>query len=188
MNKKSPGFSLPIAIVALLVIGALGFIGWRLYDANRSNQHPQSEVTANQQQVGPNEGYVVIKEWGVRFKPANGVGTVIYGALPAATVPYATEELALPDGSIKIVISTKELAERGSDCGVEKNTTTPWTIYRSPQPLNVAQGVTLGKVGDYYYYYFGAQAACVDRQEDLELNTKTSTLLLSSIKTLELAK
>lgn len=186
MYRIAKGFSLPLVITALLVLGVLIVGGLRWYDV--SKQHPESQNQTSSTQADTNKGYIVIKEWGVRFKPVESLGTVLYASWPTSAIPYGAGEFSLPEGSLKITVSTEELAALSEDCSVNRGTSAPWTIYRSPQPINAAPTVSLGKIGDNYYYYFGAQAACVHDSADYELNTKTSLQLLESIKTLEVVK
>lgn len=185
MQTSSKGFSLPLLIAIIATFGVVGFITWRIFASQQPNQ--TGTASQNQQQAAnPNEGYVVIEEWGVRFKPVEGVGTVIHKAWPTQAMP-GVGGAKLPDGSVRIVVSTQELADLSEDCNVNENSTAVWELYRTPKSLDLPQAVIIGKIGDSYYYYFGAQAACVTNRTDLDLNSTTSGKLRESLKTLEAA-
>lgn len=185
MSIRTAGFSPIILIMAIVATCVVGFITWRIFDVRwQTGQASTANQPGQQQVTDPNAGFVVINEWGVRFKPVEGAGTVIHKAWPTQTVT-GVEGVKLPEGSVKIVLSTQELADRSNDCNVNHNSTAVWEMYRTSQSLGLAQTVTIGKIGDYYYYYFGAQAACVTNPADYDLNSTTSGKLRESLKTLE---
>ncbi|HVI69012.1 MAG TPA: hypothetical protein VM581_00990 [Magnetospirillaceae bacterium] len=192
--RSTQGFSLPLVVVIVGVIGVLGFIGWRMFSSGEDNKkntatQPQNGQQSLAQTVDPNKGYFVIKEWGVRFKPVNDIGTIIYKAWPVSGIPAGDGSgISLPEGSVKIMLSTHELVALSTDCDVNQDATGVWELFRSPQSLNLSDNLSLGKVGDYYYYYFHSQAACVVNEADYPANSKVSSQLFDSFKTLELAK
>jgi hypothetical protein len=194
MPSKQQGFSALLVIIIFCGLAAVGFVGYRVWEANqpKSQGNQNSNITQtqpeNQHTTDSNHGYVVIKEWGVRFKPADGVGTPIYGAWPAGKMPPQMGLPEVPEGDVGIVLSTQELMNVGADCNTNHDSIAVWRLYRFKQQLHVDESVVLGKIGDYYYYYFSAQAACVTNPQDDELNLKSSKLLRESFKNLEVVQ
>src|SRR5262245_46454657 len=87
--KRAPrqaGFSAVIAIAVVLVVAGLGFAAWRISQTPDKKTTNNSPVTSPKQtqktkSSDPSEGgkYLVIKEWGVRFKlPAALQGDISY--------------------------------------------------------------------------------------------------------------
>ena len=100
-TTREKGFSIVLTIVIVAVILTVGLIVWRLVDSGKTSG-TKSANTGRQQaepqyQADQNEGYVVIKEWGVRFKPVVGLKDVHYfnpSGLTADQLTFTTKELA----------------------------------------------------------------------------------------------
>lgn len=115
--------------------------------------------------------YVVIKEWGVRLKPAQGVGTLQY-------------RLSKGGENDAAYFSTTELANANSRCGVEADKTSTAVITRKKDGNGT--GKRYGPINGYYFYSRASDAACTDPPYDLE--QKTANLILQSFDSLEAAK
>lgn len=197
-EDKQRGFGAALVLVVAAVIVVAGFIAWNIYSGNKSSfskptqtggQTQTSTASANSSPqttqpvlADPNAGYVVIREWGVRFKPVDGLKDVVYAVDPN-----------FHSGNLEYVkFSTKALAQFGVSCSEKEKGTSPLgglmrakskqdfdsTIYTNPQPI-----------GGYYYQYVTPQAACGDSKAANDLETQTlNSFFKPSIKTLEAAQ
>ncbi|HXH26673.1 MAG TPA: hypothetical protein VNG90_02170 [Candidatus Acidoferrum sp.] len=180
-NKTQSGFGVVEIIIAVLVVAALAYGGYRLYGhfskpAATSNTN-SSQVTTTP--TDPNAGYVVIKEWGVRFKPVSGLGELKYALRNSdSTVVFSTQQLIAADAHCD--------AQNSSYSGIGSITR---TTTGSAAPFG---GTLLTTVNGYDYYYEGAgQASCITDPNNLAGKTllqTTDTEFSDSIKSLEAAK
>lgn len=102
-ESNQSGFNAILVLVSVAVLTILGTIGWSVYSkktqmnsqaqmvsqaqgvkapTNSQSAVQQATVTSDgkaqtQSQEDPNVGYVVIKEWGVRFKVVEGLEDLI---------------------------------------------------------------------------------------------------------------
>ena len=114
-----------LALLVLILIGGAGFGGWKYWQTQKTNTT----------QKDPTEGgkYLVIKEWGVRFRlPEDLRGTISYKAVSA---DYPSFQL----------ISN----------GVDLDSCAPLSISRLQKG-----GVSHKKIGDSYYEFINGAHAC----------------------------
>lgn len=148
--KKQYGFAHAFLIVGLVValIGALGFIFWQ----NFINKEPAKTETVtitkpakddSEVKVDSNKGYLVLKDWEVRFKESS------------QPVEYRSKE----NGTYLFTTSKwKSLADACMNKGVELGRSTTEQSKGTEQvPLNDGE-----KVGDYYYYQQSSLGTCSD--------------------------
>jgi hypothetical protein len=183
VNKKENGLAALNLVIIVAIVGIIGFVAWRVIDSHK--QAPAANVsTSTSQSTTPpdqNNGYQIIKEWGVRFKPAEGLTDLEYKIGPMKET-----------GEIIAAFSTKALSKYGTSCSAALNGHYPLGIIKrfgSPNDQTNANPTTK-HIGSFYYTYVSSQAACVDAPNaDAEaLQTKTLGLFKSSIATLEAAK
>ncbi|HSX27961.1 MAG TPA: hypothetical protein VLF60_00750 [Candidatus Saccharimonadales bacterium] len=124
--------------------------------------------------------YVTIKEWGVRFKPASGLGSVQYKAINGQNVlGFTTNQLAALDPGCALT------GEPGS-------APLGW-LERSATPLQAADGTprsALKTLGGYSYYFTGPQATCLsteatDTPQNEQLTGQQALLLAQSLDSIE---
>jgi hypothetical protein len=197
-ENRQQGFGAALVLVVVATIVVAGLIGWNVYSnkkssvsnpAQTSGQTSMNPATTNPQttqpaQVDANAEYVVIKEWGVRFKTVDGLKDVVYAVDPS-----------FHSGNLEYIkFSTKALAQFGVSCS-EKGIAPLGGLMRSKirQDFDQAFPGHPQMIDDYYYEYSGAQSACSDIGASNEkvvddLQTKTNSLFRPSIKTLEAAK
>lgn len=183
MPKQSRGFSLPLLVTAMFVVLVGGFIAWRLFAPKTSSQiaPPQAKPSNSQAQTtsDPNAGYVVLKEWGVRFKPASNLGDIQY------TIGNRTPNV---DGTA--VFSTSVLSAYSNSCSAKQNSKAPLGILTrtkaAKQEFTSESGAFVKKIGDYYYQYVTPQSACAEDAANLPAVPLAE--FKSSIGTLEAAK
>lgn len=178
-RQKVAGFSITviITIIALLVI--IGVIVWRWHETGSQNQTSAPAVSTLSQKPDPNKGYVVIREWGVRFKPSADLVDVEYGIVGNTAV-----------------FSTKQLAALDSSCGVGADTEYPFgKLSRSTTSAQEFTsednaGAFVKRIGNYYYQYATPQSAC--SQQNITAANNLQLQLTASFKhavnTLEAAK
>ncbi len=164
------GFSTVIVITVILLIGIIGFAAWRLHEINLQKTE-RTQNTDSQMQTDPNEGYVVIKEWGVRFKPVEGLRDVIY---------YRIDN----NGDNFFAFTTKDLAESDKNCSPNPTHIALGGLTRAKEPFMT--GNNYGPINGYYYSSRASQAPCSLRPNELE--GPIITKFLQSIETLEAVK
>jgi cytoskeletal protein RodZ len=179
MNKKQSGFShmmIIVVVLAVVLIGALGFIFWQNFIQNKSDNAKkedtskvstkQSETTTTNNTANitdKNKGYLVLSDWGVRFKLPSDLGSrqiTYYKGVPGYT---DSGKYVTGDG---YSFSTNDVEALGENCAY--NASDYWmplasvTRYTSPYNQGSAvEGPTLiKKLGNYYYYTRGPQALC----------------------------
>lgn len=185
MARNEKGFGtagIIVIIVAALIVA--GVIVWRLIDANKpaDNQTqtqnaadtPASQGETSQPTTNPNQGYVVLKEWNVRFKPTQALGEVRYAKIKD-----------FPQEAYKF--TTTALIEREPNCSESSNAITLGSLTRSQQE-SPEYGTTLATIDGYYYQYRGSDAACSENPANYEFESNVRMELEKSLKTLEAAK
>lgn len=179
-RSKQQGFGAVAIIAAVVVLAVVVFVGWRIYDASQpadtnnqptnSNNQPGNTNQPSQTQTDPNEGYVVIKEWGVRFKPVDGLTGVQYYKVGTNSEFFA--------------FTTEALAQADPNCAAASGNIALAGITRSKDAAGT--GKQHGPINDYYYYTRASGAACSTNPNDLE--GPVVSKLLQSLDTLEAAK
>lgn len=185
MARNQKGFGtvwIVISIVAVLVVA--GLIIWRLMSTNQtantqtpaqteSDSPAESQPTNGQSQADANQGYVVIKEWGVRFKPTQALGEVRYAKIKD-----------FPHDAYKF--TTTALVEREPNCSENSNAMLG-ALYRNKQ-TSPEFGTNLATIDSYYYQYRGSDAACGENRANDEFESSIRMELEKSLKTLEAAQ
>jgi len=168
-NRRQSGFGIIGIIAIILVVGVLGFVGWRVFTAQSNNT---GNNQTNNAQTDPNAGYVVIKEWGVRFKPVGGLNGVEYNVSGNATT-FTTQQLKRLDANCSGQLSGVTVLGR-----IDRSTAASVPHY----PASFA------KVGDYYYYYHSPEATCSDDASVQAIETAGIQYFKNSIATFEVAQ
>ncbi len=156
MKKHQNGFAALEIMIAVVVIGLLGVAGWLVFnrqtgspnDSAQTSQETSSneENQTNTDKTDPNEGYVVLDEWGLRFKAPSGIDDVEYVIIGDTVAFYAKPA----DSSVQYRASYSTFDEN------DNPTYALGTLYRKtePQVTNTALDLTTEgkKLGDYYYF------------------------------------
>jgi prepilin-type N-terminal cleavage/methylation domain-containing protein len=178
MKANQKGFSAVEILIVIVVVGLLGTIGWLVHDRQKSKtadkpitqtNTAQKKETPKQEikRTDPNEGYLVVKEWSLRFKTPSGLTDVKY-TIHGDTASF----FAKPTGSSVQYRADYDKFEDGRSQYATGN------LYRSTDSTNTDRGsATEGKkVGNYYYYTswafssLASGAACVGLYGDGESN------------------
>ncbi len=156
-----PGFSPIILILIIVAAITAGIVGWRVWEASQISQNNPSNT--NQAMEDPNKGYVVIKEWGIRFKPVAGLDGVIY------------EIRTISDGEAAS-FSTSALTSYGELCGVGPKGMSPLGVLGREKLAPQGSTVFTKQIGEYYYSYSTPQTSCSNDEVvgDLQQNILNS--------------
>jgi hypothetical protein len=174
MFNKSQSGSVQVVVVIVLVMviaGSLGFVVWDKFLAPKSNEVPSSlsgstsvRATDIKSTNDLNEGYLVIKDWNVKFKlPEN-----------SNEIHYYKESISNEGGSFEYYqLSTKRVEELGGRCAPDSpegqiglSSISRQTIRKEgPLMSNVAANND-NPIGGYYYYVSGGQSTCGDVHTD----------------------
>lgn len=202
MKVNQKGFSAVEILVTVVVVGLLGAVGWLVYDRQKSNTSETSNTLAstqkkeevpkqNTKKTDFNEGYVVVKEWGLRFKTPSGLTNVRYTIHDDTAAFYAK-----PTGSNVQYISDYDKYEDGNfsyATGVLYRSTS------STKPFDGDETREGKKVGNYYYYtnwafsslatgagcvglYGDSDSACQTESTAFRLVNQGDTALLNTIE------
>ncbi len=191
MGKKSEkGNVIEIVIIGVLVLAVAGLLVWRFIGNNNTKNAantPQSSATAsvpsttgkeeqttggtenttNMSTSNPNEGYIVIDDWGVRFK-YSGSGEVQYyknGQAYSFTTAAAKKIAGC---------SEQPFASLGSlSRSTESSTMTETSLNNG------------AKIGDYYYYYSHPQFMCAEKDADSAFIQAQTNAIKDMLATIE---
>lgn len=159
MKTNQKGFSVVEVLIVVVIVGLIGTVGWFVYDRQKSKNNEQP-VTQNSQQnqetikqetkADANEGYLVVKEWGLRFKMPSNITDVQYRVYGDTVAFYAK-----PTGSAVAYRSDYE-AIYSDEATYGKNNPkyAKGTLYRSAESSKDKVGTKIEgkKIGNYYYY------------------------------------
>jgi hypothetical protein len=189
-NSRTQGsaFVVVIIILTIAVIGALGFVLWQNIiqskNVTSSANSTSSTDTPNQSQVeivvDPNEGYLVLEDWGVKFKLPKDSGEVL-AYKNTMSNQYGTFE--------SYSLTTKRVEGLGQRCASDANEgvirlssidrrTVKQEHYSSALPANNNE-----PINGYYYYVSGGQSICSEEHTDWQSadNIMTSELLSAPV-------
>jgi len=117
MGRDQKGFGVIEIILILVLVGILGFVGWSVYNnLQQTNVTNKATIDASNQTVNQKEttidadGYFVIKEWGVRFKPVDNSLTIMAQKRANTSANPGVEIYNL---------TAKEIDEHGGHCTQE---------------------------------------------------------------------
>jgi hypothetical protein len=165
-STKQSGFGIVAIIVGILVLVGLGYVGYRAYTA-QTNKPASTNNTTNNTPVDPNAGYIVIKEWGVRFTPVSGLSGVEYALTDGNTAQFTTSQLQALD----------------PNCSAQKYPVLGGIVRSSD--ASVVSSKSLGKIGNYYYYYYTPQGVCSDQSSTRDVQTNSLAYLKDSLPSFE---
>lgn len=189
MKNNQKGFSVFEIITVIAIVGLLAVVGWLVYDRQKSKTgdkpvtlaSTQPTVTPKQdtKKTDPNEGYLVVKEWGLRFKTPSGITDVKYVIHDNILAFFAK-----PTGSSVQYIANYE---KYADGNFEYATGVLYRSTSSTKPIVDDLTVQGKKIGDYYYYtnwafsHLSSGAACQglygDGESACEAESKAFTLI-----------
>lgn len=177
-----------ISVLAIALVGALGFIFWQnilqpkpsnVAMNNTTNSEEKTTPQTDKEVVptDPNEGYVVLDDWGIRFKETNEKITWSKSSVNSYNKP----------SNDTYYFTTDKWTNLPTACNTEiplirmkEKSTVPTS---PPVPLNKEK-----KIGNYYYYYVHPQSACGDDTlDDAEWMLQAETVM-AFLETIEAKK
>ena len=172
---KNQHGSTPLLIILILVMATTaGFIAWQAFSPKGDQTKVAPSSGASQSQTDPNAGFVVIKEWNVRFKPVEGFTGVQYFKPANVT-------------SDSISITAERLATAEPDCSKTSGSMVHGLLTRSKSP-EAEYGGVFATINGYSYQYRVSGAACSKNAANTPLEEQTTRQVMDSIKSLEAAK
>lgn len=191
------GFSIVEVILIVVIIGLLGGIGYYVYSsqkktntaldsAAKSQGEPQKTekktTPVSSTKTDPNTGYVVVKDWNVRFKPGDIAKNTYLGEYSSASQSYNLRNTDL---------------DKWPDCK-----TSPMSVAAiirvKGDPIYTEAGADGTKhysdlfggksVNGYYYYIQHAQYLCDGGQDKEGLVANIESALAKSSSTIEQAQ
>lgn len=181
-NTYSKGSAHVVVTVILVIalLGAVGFIFWQNFIKTELVSQTKVEVQDKTSDVkkdevqDENEGYVVLREWNVRFKLPQGSEEIVY--YPAQTQVGAHYEF-----------TTKRVENLGEGCvepGVNGIVTRLGYLSRSQTKNQELHGSVAANnnepIDGYYYYVSAAQSTCAE--QSLEIQSADRTLVTEILK------
>jgi len=172
-----------IVILVIALLGVLGFVFWQNFTKKDPVTTTSEQKKTTSQPVetvkDPNEGYLVLQDWKIKFKLATESDKITYYALP-------TNDAGIKKGfdAQYYEFSTKEVEALGESCaepGGEVSGTVIRLANLSRSKDKIAtQGVILVNdgqpVGGYYYYLGGAQSTCSSNGTDLQIQDRAKVV------------
>lgn len=189
MRKTEQGSAHVIIISVLVValIGAIGFIFWQNVlqpkptdnsthkSANSDNSSSKTDNKATSADL--NKGYVVLDDWGVRFKEINSeiswsrTSVNSYNASNNNTYYFTTDAWKNLPTACNTEIPLIRMTEKDS------------TMMSPPVALNDEE-----KIGDYYYYYLSPHDACGGETMDSAAWSFQAKTVMGFLQTIEAKK
>lgn len=194
MGKKSEqGNVIEIIIIAVLAVAVIGLVVWRFIDANTATSNntqaeqigDTTQTTTNQTtidtSIDQNKGYVVIDDWGVRFKSENNLTVKYYKqAVDGEEVyEFTTATVEALNGCSGKYDSGRIAGSLGTVSRTNSKLTTNET-QSPPVALHGGQAIN-----GYYYYYFRPQALCSISDSDGSVEQQQSSAIATFLSTIE---
>ncbi|HEX5798371.1 MAG TPA: hypothetical protein VFX79_03365 [Candidatus Saccharimonadales bacterium] len=159
--KNQKGFGAIEALLILVIIGIIGGVGYYVYNANKNEpqisdssiQHKNNskgEVKEELPEEDPNEGYLVVKEWGLRFKIPDNLTDIQY-KISGNNLGIFAKPIKDKNGQ---PFNVEYRNNYGDVDEYDNFTYSLGQLIRSKDSTNknVFTTVKGKKVGDYYYY------------------------------------
>lgn len=183
MKRSQKGFSIIEALIILFIILLLALIGWWIWQQNQEKEEDTKQEEASQQsqnseqdEVQDNQTYLVINEWGVRFKTgADNIDA------------YYVIEQGKPDYAYVSLNSLKNV----DDCAADKTSVGVYTRFTKDDidPIYEEKYIDLypnaPKVGNYYFIFTQPQAYCSDNQATITKSQAATQAFKANAATVE---
>lgn len=180
-------------VLALALVGALGYIFYQNFiqtknsvssvKTNNDSKPKTNTGTDNTSNTDPNKGYLVLSDWGVKFK--------LNDSLKNTQVKYY--KVSDSDWGDVYEFTTSRVEALGEGCVVthsvlgDQGATRLASLFRlnKPNTIEASPPILIRQIDDYYYYYRGAQATC--SSTGLDLQSADLTNVVDMLKGLEKA-
>lgn len=177
---SNQGFAIVETLLVLVIIGALGFMGWYVYHASNQTNLTLNKATTNSAPISSTTKTTTkslsIKEWGVQAS-YTAAPTLSYsinnngGTPPIYTASITSTQLLILDktgcvsggGIIERAYANTTLDEGGRT------------------PTSKGQSYTTKKIGNYYYVYIPNQGPCSNNQTLVNQTEKAAESLVTNL-------
>ena len=167
LNQKGTGsIEAIVTLIAVIVVGGSGY-----YVVNQNNKHKEAtkptQTSAPSQSTGskpdttvpnPSTDYLVIKEWGVKFKLTKNIKDAYYDHVKDIPDPKTLDILSLRTHSLDFEEQCKTDSQSIVTM-IRVNKDEPYEYDKSKTYTEVI-GSAGTLIGDYFYYMQGAQYGC----------------------------
>lgn len=177
--SKEKGFNAIAIVLIVVAVAVLAFVFWRVWDAGKqkpSGPNDNQQSTQQEQahgpvkQTDPNEGYMVIKEFGIKIKLSDDIKDAIHH--------YDDSNQSYP----KATISTQSLVNiSNGTCSPEVSNALGAIVKASEQ--NPANGDLILQINNDYLYYRSPTSVCSQDQSALKKLSELSNSISSAIDT-----
>jgi len=164
VNKKTQsGFAHVVVltvILAVALVGTLGFVYWQNFmkpkdevvKTNDTKDKVVVEKPVANDEATSTEGYLVLEDWGVKFKLPSDLGSNAINYYKSDNDNY--------------IFTTSKIEALGQDCSHDSSHFMPqYYLSRdtsAPNPEAVSSGFLLKKIDNYYFNLNSSQAPCSD--------------------------
>lgn len=160
-NQNGSALVVVIIFAVVAILGVLGYVAWSNFFAPKDDKVTQTttsvQVDEDTVAVDPNEGYLVIEDWDVRFKlPENSGEIRFYKDSGSDTEGYSFSTKRVEDLGERCV-EPNDIGEVIRLAGLNRSTELPDEDPIYPRDVPVNEGKP---INGYYYYAFGAQSLC----------------------------
>ena len=182
-----------ITILVIASIGSLGFGGYKYQHRNDNNA--VNDGTNNTQKTNDtSEGgkYLVIKEWGVRFKlHPDLVGDLDYGLstskdflteIPVELAHFSSKTISdIPGSNCDLFVDSNGSGISGGTGNMLERIK---TTNLNDQYKNTFKSSSVLRLDDYWYYRLGSKGSCIGGSEHEQLESDISQKILNSLTSL----
>jgi hypothetical protein len=206
MTNKQSGFGLIETLLLVVIVVVIGLIAWRgiIIEHEADNQLdqtagqqstviPSNEDAASSQQntavTDKRTGYVVISDWGIRFKPVNGLSDVRSYKVTSSEWLNSVKAIGFQGYDL----TTKKIEDLGGICS-RKNSSEFGLVRISRTSKEVEEwpwggrAVVSAHIGGYFYYLDAAPSTCSDDSKNDQIQIDSRQKMLDSLKSLEAVK
>ena len=163
--KSERGSVIEIVILVVLLLAITGVVVWRILDNSKAAETKNNDRTTIANDTGskdsnnsqnPNEGYLVIKEWGIKIKLGDVAKKI---SVVADSQPGEHAGLFKYDGVIKPSFLPEYLIDKSCSPSLE--------LYRAKDETSF-RGYKNKKIGEYYYMVTGSPYACETEDDTMK--------------------
>lgn len=182
-----------IAVVVIILLGVIGFVFWKNFVATPSTDTAKTQTAANTSDTKWTDeaaerstvdtpkndeelkDYLVLKEWGLKFKIPEGAGEIRYYHRTAAANDKGVDS--------HYRLSTKRVEDLGGMCATAKDGTGGLAAMtrtkKLPDDGSVSDGpINNGKpINGYYYLLSAAQSYCTTDESHRGIQEKDREML-----------
>lgn len=187
-SQNGSALAIIVVILSTAIVGTLGHVLWNNSLTPKVNENLLSQeavaehAESDEIQKDPNDGYLVLQDWGIKFKLPKDFGEV----------RYYKESVSNENGYFEhYVLSTKRVEELGERCSPTapdgpirlSSISRTQTKHQEDQLHSAVTANNNEPIGGYYYYVSGGQSTCADEHTDWQTadNLMTFNILRSPI-------